>query len=158
MDAVFYLLDALRLFRGMSLEEIREIAFEIGMLRQFELDINDTKESHVLRALPGEGLLGTGAHLHHVCGLQAVRAGDGYRGGSGRRVGDDGETDEGGGCSLSWELMSSSTPLYIPHSYERTELHIVFLFFGHEPSSWLMRVFAVRIEKLINLPDSDLWI
>jgi len=32
MDAVFYLLDALRLFRGKSLQEIREITFEIGML------------------------------------------------------------------------------------------------------------------------------
>ncbi len=35
MDAVFYLLDALRLFRGKSLEEVREVAFEIGMLGQY---------------------------------------------------------------------------------------------------------------------------
>ena len=41
MDAVFYLLDALRLFRGKSLEEIREITFEIGMLGRHGLDIND---------------------------------------------------------------------------------------------------------------------
>lgn len=53
LDAVFYLLDALRLFRGKSLEEIREISFEIGMLGQYGLDINDPKETHVLRALPG---------------------------------------------------------------------------------------------------------
>ena len=32
MDAVFYLLDAMRLFRGRSLQEIQEITFEIGML------------------------------------------------------------------------------------------------------------------------------
>jgi len=32
MDAVFYLLDTLRLFRGKSMEEVRQIAFEIGML------------------------------------------------------------------------------------------------------------------------------
>ena len=31
MDAVFYLLDAMRLFRGKSLQEIQEITFEIGM-------------------------------------------------------------------------------------------------------------------------------
>jgi len=53
MDAVFYLLDALRLFRGMSLQEIQEITFEIGMLGKYGLDINDPQESHVLRALPG---------------------------------------------------------------------------------------------------------
>ena len=53
MDAVFYLLDATRLFRGKSLEEVREIAFEIGMLGQYGLDINDPREMHVLRALPG---------------------------------------------------------------------------------------------------------
>jgi hypothetical protein len=47
------LLDALRLFCGKSLQEIREISFEIGMLGQYGLDINDPQESHVLRALPG---------------------------------------------------------------------------------------------------------
>jgi hypothetical protein len=31
VDAVFYLRDALRLFRGKSLPEIQEITFEIGM-------------------------------------------------------------------------------------------------------------------------------
>jgi hypothetical protein len=53
MDAVFYLLDAMRLFRGKSLPEIQEITFEIGMLDKYGLDINDPKETHVLRALPG---------------------------------------------------------------------------------------------------------
>jgi len=45
MNAVFYLLDAMQLFRGKSLEEIREIAFEIGMLGRQGLDINDPKSS-----------------------------------------------------------------------------------------------------------------
>ena len=40
----------LRLFRRKSLEEVQEIAFEIGMLGQYVLDINDIKEEHVLRA------------------------------------------------------------------------------------------------------------
>jgi len=53
MDAVFYLLDALRLFRGRSLQEIQEITFEIGILGKYGLDINDPQETHVLRALPG---------------------------------------------------------------------------------------------------------
>ncbi|MBN1236657.1 MAG: tetratricopeptide repeat protein [Methanotrichaceae archaeon] len=53
MDAVFYLLDAMRLFAGKSLQEVREIAFEIGMLGQHGLDINDPTETHVLRSLPG---------------------------------------------------------------------------------------------------------
>ena len=41
MDAVFYLLDALRLFRGKSLQEIQEITFEVGMLGKYGLNIND---------------------------------------------------------------------------------------------------------------------
>ena len=53
MDAVFYLLDAMRLFRGKSLQEILEINFEIGMLGKYGLNINDPQETHVLRALPG---------------------------------------------------------------------------------------------------------
>ena len=53
MDAFFYLLDALRLFRGKSLQEIQEITFEIGILGKYGLDINDPQETHVLRALPG---------------------------------------------------------------------------------------------------------
>jgi len=56
MDAVFYQLDALRLFRGMSLPEIQEITFEIGMLGKYGLDINDPQETHVLRALPGRAI------------------------------------------------------------------------------------------------------
>jgi len=52
MDAVFYLLAAMRLFRGKSLQEVQEITFEIGILGKYGLDINDPQESHVLRALP----------------------------------------------------------------------------------------------------------
>ena len=53
MDAVFYLLDAMRLFSGKSLNEVREVAFEIGMLGHYEPDINDPKKTHVLWSLPG---------------------------------------------------------------------------------------------------------
>jgi hypothetical protein len=57
LDAVSYLLDAMRLFRGMSLQEIQEVTFEIGMLGKYGLDINDPKSSHVLRSLPGRFFL-----------------------------------------------------------------------------------------------------
>jgi hypothetical protein len=67
MDAVFYLLDALRLFRGKLLQEVREISFEIGMLGQCGLDINDPKETHVLRARPGR----TFSALELVCIMYA---------------------------------------------------------------------------------------
>ncbi len=79
MDAVFYLRDALRLSPGESLEEIREISFEIGMLGRHGLDISGPKETHVLRALLG-GRSRAGADVHNVCGLHVDRAGVGYRG------------------------------------------------------------------------------
>ncbi len=41
----------------MSLQEIQEITFEIGMMGKYGLDINDSQESHVLRALPGRAFL-----------------------------------------------------------------------------------------------------
>ncbi len=67
VDAVFYLLGALHLFRGKSLDEVREIAFEIGMLGQHGLNINDPQETHVLRALPGR----TFSALELVCIMYA---------------------------------------------------------------------------------------
>jgi hypothetical protein len=67
MDAVFYLLDAMRLFRGKSLQEIQEITFEIGMLGKYGLDINDHQESHVLQALPGR----TFSALQLICIMYA---------------------------------------------------------------------------------------
>lgn len=50
--AVFYLLDARRLYRGKLLQEIQEITFETGMMWKRGLDINDPQESHFLRVLP----------------------------------------------------------------------------------------------------------
>jgi hypothetical protein len=67
MDAVFYLLDAMRLFRGKSLQEIQEITFEIGILGKYGLDINDPQETHVLRALPGR----TFSALQLICIMYA---------------------------------------------------------------------------------------
>ena len=67
MDAVFYLLDAMRLFRGKSLEEIREITFEIGILGKYRRDESDPQETHVLRALPGR----TFSALELVCIMYA---------------------------------------------------------------------------------------
>jgi hypothetical protein len=81
MDAVFYLLDAMRLFRGKSLEEIRGIAFEIGMLGQYGRDENDPRETHVLRAA-----LRGGPFRRWSCCASCTRdsssSSRGYRGGS----------------------------------------------------------------------------
>jgi hypothetical protein len=57
MNAVFHLLDALRLFRGKSLQEIQEITFEIGMLGQYGLDINDPQVHPHPAVAAREGLL-----------------------------------------------------------------------------------------------------
>jgi hypothetical protein len=67
LDAVFYLLDALRLFCGKSLEEIREIAFKIGILGKYGRDESDPQEMHVLRALPGRAF----SALELVCIMYA---------------------------------------------------------------------------------------
>ena len=45
-------LDALQLFRWKLLEAIRERSFEIEMIGRHRLDIDDSQETHVLRALP----------------------------------------------------------------------------------------------------------
>ncbi len=55
------------------------MSFEIGMLGRHGLDINYPKSSNALRALPGAGVLGAGALLYHVCGVQEDRAGVGCR-------------------------------------------------------------------------------
>ena len=60
MDAVFYLLEGMRLFRGKSLEEVREIAFEIVMLGQYGRDESDP------RRRTSCGLAGI-SHLHDNC-------------------------------------------------------------------------------------------
>ena len=83
MDAVFYLLDAMRLFAGKTLDEVREVAFEIGLQGQYGLDINDPQGDPCPAVASGEDLLRPGAAVHHVRRLQEDRAGDRYRGGPG---------------------------------------------------------------------------
>jgi hypothetical protein len=53
MDAVFYLLDAMRLFSGKSLNEVREVAFEIGLKGSTAWTSTPPKETHVVGLLPG---------------------------------------------------------------------------------------------------------
>jgi len=52
---------------GKSLQEIKEIAIEIGMLGKYGLDINDPQETYVLRALPGR----TFSALQLICIMYA---------------------------------------------------------------------------------------
>jgi len=53
MDAVMYLVGALKLFEQRTEEEIRNIAFEIGLKGQGGLDINDPEREYTLNTLEG---------------------------------------------------------------------------------------------------------
>jgi len=54
MDAVFYILNALKTFRDKSFQEIQDISFEIALLGIKGLDINNPTKKYTLRSLPGE--------------------------------------------------------------------------------------------------------
>lgn len=54
MDAVFYMLHALEMFRDKSIQEIQNISFEIAMLGRQGLDINNPEKKYTLGLLPGE--------------------------------------------------------------------------------------------------------
>jgi tetratricopeptide (TPR) repeat protein len=56
--AVLHLLDALRRYAALNVEQVREIAFEIGMLGQRGLDYADPAPKYTLRTLPGETFTG----------------------------------------------------------------------------------------------------
>lgn len=60
MDAVFYCLDALKKFGEMNLNKVKTVAFEIAVLGQSGLDINDPGEKYTLQSLPGNY---SGLHL-----------------------------------------------------------------------------------------------
>ncbi|MEI6310049.1 MAG: hypothetical protein WCP58_10465 [bacterium] len=66
LDAVFYCYDALQKYAKLSPEEVREIAFEIGMKGRLGLDLNDPQRTYRINSLPGEF---TGLHL--LCLLYA---------------------------------------------------------------------------------------
>jgi len=52
-DAVFYLLKALKLYNNMPLQEVQRISFEIGMMGQSGLDINNPEKKYALTSLKG---------------------------------------------------------------------------------------------------------
>ena len=56
--AVWYLLSALERYDKMTTEQVREVAFEIGMLGQDGLDYASPDEKYVLKSLPGERFSG----------------------------------------------------------------------------------------------------
>jgi tetratricopeptide (TPR) repeat protein len=56
--AVWYLLDALQRYAQLPTEEVRKIAFEIGMLGREGLDYADAEKKYQLRTLPGENFSG----------------------------------------------------------------------------------------------------
>jgi len=66
MDAVMYCLGALQDFDKLSLEQVRQIGFEIAMLGTRGLDVNSPEQKYTLRTLDGKF-----SGLHLVC-LQYV--------------------------------------------------------------------------------------
>ena len=54
MDVVFYILSALEIFRGESVQRVKDISFEIGLLGRRGFEINDPTKKFTLRTLPGE--------------------------------------------------------------------------------------------------------
>jgi tetratricopeptide (TPR) repeat protein len=52
-DAVLYLLKALKLYNNMPLQEVQRISFEIGMMGQSGLDINNPEKKYALTSLKG---------------------------------------------------------------------------------------------------------
>lgn len=54
MDAVFYMMDALDRFAGMSKTDIGQVTMEIALLGRQGLSINDPDTRHTLRSMEGE--------------------------------------------------------------------------------------------------------
>jgi len=71
MDAVFYLLDAMRLFSGKSLEEVREISFEIACWASTGW-ISTTPGDACPAGAAGDGFLSSEAGVHHVRELKSL--------------------------------------------------------------------------------------
>ena len=61
-DALMYLLDALKKFGKMSREQVQKITFEIAIMGQRGLDVNDAAQQYRLQSLPGQY-----SGLHMVC-------------------------------------------------------------------------------------------
>jgi len=54
MDAVWYMVDALDAFEGMTPAEVQQVGFEAAMLGRRGLDLNKTEPRYTLRTLPGD--------------------------------------------------------------------------------------------------------
>lgn len=61
-DAVMYCLGALERFEQMSTDQVRQVGFEIAILGQGGLDVNDPAQKYRLKSLPGPF-----SGLHLVC-------------------------------------------------------------------------------------------
>lgn len=60
LDVVAYITDALKIFEKVGLKETQKIAFEVALLGQSGLQINDPAKQYKLKSLPGEF---SGLHL-----------------------------------------------------------------------------------------------
>jgi tetratricopeptide (TPR) repeat protein len=52
MAAVFYIVDALETYDGLSRDEVQKIAFDVALLGQRGLDINDPEKKYRVKSLP----------------------------------------------------------------------------------------------------------
>ncbi len=67
MDAVMYLLGAIKTFGKMSREQIQQVGTEVAVLGQRGLDMNDSAPKYKLHSLPGQY-----SGLHLVCLMYAA--------------------------------------------------------------------------------------
>ena len=54
MDAMFYCLGAMQYFNGMPVQDIQKVAFEIGMMGQNGLAVNNPSKKYTLNTMSGE--------------------------------------------------------------------------------------------------------
>jgi Flp pilus assembly protein TadD len=54
MDVVFYMMNALDAFEGMTPQEVQQVGFEAATLGRRGLDLNKTEPRYTLRSLPGD--------------------------------------------------------------------------------------------------------
>jgi tetratricopeptide (TPR) repeat protein len=54
MDAVFYCLAAMQHFQKLSKQQVQQLGFEIALLGQQGLDVNDPQKSYTIKSMPGQ--------------------------------------------------------------------------------------------------------
>lgn len=85
--SIFYLVDALQRFEGMSMDQIQAVAFEVGIMASGGLRFTDPHKLYTLRSLPGETFTALRLLCFYFVGFQKLDSsldlmlnlGDAYR-------------------------------------------------------------------------------